>query len=109
MNVRKRREFGQYIVSDPEICHGHLTFKGARMLGKDRETKLYTTLRHSGVRLSLRGTTSDEARSGFGQRWLRCARNDSFLLQQLREFCPVVLTPPREEQGFRRRTQARRD
>lgn len=34
MKARKRREFGQYIVSDPEICHGHLTFKGTRILVK---------------------------------------------------------------------------
>jgi uncharacterized protein (DUF433 family) len=25
-------EFGQYIVSDPEICHGQLTFKGTRIM-----------------------------------------------------------------------------
>jgi uncharacterized protein (DUF433 family) len=35
MKARKRIEFGEYIVSDPEICHGHLTFKGTRMLVKD--------------------------------------------------------------------------
>ena len=35
MAVRKRKEFGQYIVSDPEICGGELTFKGTRILVKD--------------------------------------------------------------------------
>lgn len=25
-------EIGQHIVSDPEVCHGHLTFKGTRIL-----------------------------------------------------------------------------
>ena len=35
MKARKRVEFGEYIVSDPEICHGHLTFKGTRLLVKD--------------------------------------------------------------------------
>ena len=34
MAVRKRKEFGQYIVSDPDICHGQLTFKGARIMVK---------------------------------------------------------------------------
>ena len=34
MRVRKRRELGQYIVADPEICHGQLTFKGTRILVK---------------------------------------------------------------------------
>jgi len=32
MAARKRREFGQYIVADPEICHGQLTFKGTRIM-----------------------------------------------------------------------------
>ncbi|MBI3949783.1 MAG: DUF433 domain-containing protein [Acidobacteria bacterium] len=30
----KRREFGKYIVADPEICHGQLTFKGTRIFVK---------------------------------------------------------------------------
>jgi uncharacterized protein (DUF433 family) len=35
MKARKRIELGQYIVSDPEICGGELTFKGTRMFVKD--------------------------------------------------------------------------
>jgi uncharacterized protein (DUF433 family) len=35
MKVRKRTELGQYIVADPEICHGQLTFKGTRILVSD--------------------------------------------------------------------------
>lgn len=35
MAVRKRRELGEYIVSDPKICGGDLTFKGTRILVKD--------------------------------------------------------------------------
>lgn len=31
MRTRKRKELGQYIVADPEICHGQLTFKGTRI------------------------------------------------------------------------------
>jgi len=34
MKTRKRRELGQYIVADPEICHGQLTFKGTRIMVK---------------------------------------------------------------------------
>jgi uncharacterized protein (DUF433 family) len=34
MRTRKRKELGQYIVADPEICHGHLTFKGTRIMVK---------------------------------------------------------------------------
>ncbi len=28
----KRVEVGRYLVSDPEVCHGQLTFKGTRVL-----------------------------------------------------------------------------
>jgi uncharacterized protein (DUF433 family) len=35
MKVRKRTEFGQHIVADPEICHGQLTFKGTHLLVSD--------------------------------------------------------------------------
>lgn len=35
MRSRKRQELGQYVVVDPEICHGQLTFKGTRMFVKD--------------------------------------------------------------------------
>lgn len=28
----ERREVGQYLAADPEICHGKLTFKGTRVL-----------------------------------------------------------------------------
>ena len=34
MKVRKRQELGQYIVANPEICHGQLTFKGTRIMVK---------------------------------------------------------------------------
>ena len=35
MATRRRKEFGDYIVSDPEICGGDLTFKGTRVLVQD--------------------------------------------------------------------------
>ncbi len=35
MKTRKRIELGQYIVSDPKICGGDLTFKGTRILVRD--------------------------------------------------------------------------
>lgn len=34
MRTRKRKELGQYIVADPEICHGQLTFTGTRIMVK---------------------------------------------------------------------------
>lgn len=35
MRTCKRKELGQYIVADPEICGGQLTFKGTRIVVKD--------------------------------------------------------------------------
>ena len=35
MKARKRKELGRYIVADPEICGGQLTFKGTRIFVKD--------------------------------------------------------------------------
>lgn len=35
MPTRKRQERGQYIVADPQICHGQLTFKRTRILVSD--------------------------------------------------------------------------
>ena len=31
----RRREYGQYLVADPNICHGKLTFKGTRIFVED--------------------------------------------------------------------------
>jgi uncharacterized protein (DUF433 family) len=31
----KRTELGQYIVADPSICHGTLTFRGTRLFVSD--------------------------------------------------------------------------
>jgi uncharacterized protein (DUF433 family) len=35
MAARKRKEYGQYIVADPQVYGGHLTFKGTRIPVKD--------------------------------------------------------------------------
>ena len=35
MAARKRKEYGEYIVSDSKICGGDLIFKGTRVLVKD--------------------------------------------------------------------------
>lgn len=34
MKASKRVELGEYIVADPEICHGQLTFIGTRIMVK---------------------------------------------------------------------------
>jgi len=35
MAALKRKQYGEYIVSDSKICGGDLTFKGTRLLVKD--------------------------------------------------------------------------
>lgn len=35
MNKRTLVEYGEYIISDPEICGGELIFKGTRIFVKD--------------------------------------------------------------------------
>ncbi|MGH9839331.1 MAG: DUF433 domain-containing protein [Blastocatellia bacterium] len=35
MKAGNRKEYGQYIVSDPEICGGRMTFKGTRIFVQD--------------------------------------------------------------------------
>lgn len=35
MRKRQRKELGRYIVADPEICHGQLTYKDTRILVAD--------------------------------------------------------------------------
>ena len=35
MSEPARRELGQYIVADPKICHGQLTFRGTRVFVAD--------------------------------------------------------------------------
>ena len=34
VKARKSKELGQYIVVDPDICHGQPTFKGTRIMVK---------------------------------------------------------------------------
>src|SRR5580658_3923674 len=31
----KRKDFGKYVIANPQICHGKLTFKGTRILVAD--------------------------------------------------------------------------
>jgi uncharacterized protein (DUF433 family) len=51
--VAKRIEIGQYLVVDPKICHGQLTFKGTRVMVED----ILEALR--------RGESWDEIRRGW--------------------------------------------
>ena len=35
MSTHRRKEFGHYIIADPDICHGRLTYKDTRILVAD--------------------------------------------------------------------------
>jgi len=65
--MMKRIEFGEYVISDPAVCHGKLTFKGTRVLvepvlamfinGKNIDeivTKSYPTITRESVQEALR-------------------------------------------------------
>ena len=51
--TRKRIEIGKYLVSDPNICHGQLTFKGTRVMVR------------SVLEAFRRGESWDEIRQGW--------------------------------------------
>jgi uncharacterized protein (DUF433 family) len=61
MKARKRIEFGQYIVSDPEICGGEWTFKGTRLFVKDALDMLAKGYNWERINYAFDGRVSQEA------------------------------------------------
>jgi uncharacterized protein (DUF433 family) len=61
MKTRRRKEFGQYIVADPEICGGQLTFKGTRIFVKDVLTMLAKGYDWDRLSVEFDGRLSHEA------------------------------------------------
>ncbi len=61
MKARKRIEFGQYIVSDPEICGGEWTFKGTRLFVKDALDMLAKGYNWEQINYAFDGRVSQEA------------------------------------------------
>ncbi|MGH9836265.1 MAG: DUF433 domain-containing protein [Blastocatellia bacterium] len=61
MKTRKRVELGQYIVSDPKICGGDLTFKGTRILVRDVLYFVAKGMDWNGISAEYDGRLSREA------------------------------------------------
>jgi uncharacterized protein (DUF433 family) len=61
MKARKRIEFGEYIVSDPEICGGEWTFKGTRLFVKDALDMLAKGYNWERINYAFDGRVSQEA------------------------------------------------
>jgi uncharacterized protein (DUF433 family) len=57
----KRKLFGKYIVADPKICHGKLTFLGTRILVKDVLDLVATGMPWSRIIKECHGGITEEA------------------------------------------------
>jgi uncharacterized protein (DUF433 family) len=57
----KRRKIGKYIVADPAICHGQLTFRGTRILVADVLEQVSYGMVWESIALEWRNRVSREA------------------------------------------------
>lgn len=56
-----RKLFGRYIVADPEICHGKLTFRGTRVFVADVLEQVAMGMAWDSIVEEWRGSVSKEA------------------------------------------------
>jgi uncharacterized protein (DUF433 family) len=59
--AKKRKVYGQYIVADPEICHGQLTFIGTRIFVADVLAQAARGMNWNTIVKAWRGRVSREA------------------------------------------------
>ena len=59
--VIERVEYGEYIVSDPEVCHGKLTFKGTRLFVEDVLHMISKNMDWDEIVRQLHGSITKEA------------------------------------------------
>ena len=55
------RTFGRYIVADPNVCHGKLTFRGTRILVEDVLDQVAAGLSWETIVEEWRGSISESA------------------------------------------------
>ncbi len=60
-NKKKARLLGRYIVADPKICHGQLTFVGTRILVSDVLEMVASGMSWSLIEKEWRGHVTKEA------------------------------------------------
>ena len=58
---KKRKVYGQYIVADPEICHGQLTFIGTRIFVMDVLAQAARGMSWNMISKAWHGSVSREA------------------------------------------------
>ena len=56
-----RKLFGRYIVADPEICHGKLTFRGTRVFVTDVLEQVAMGMAWDSIIQEWRGSVTKEA------------------------------------------------
>ena len=59
--ARKRELFGKYMVADPKICHGKLTFLGTRIFVKDILEMVASGMPWSKIVWECHGSITEEA------------------------------------------------
>ncbi len=57
----KETALGQYVVSDPKVCHGQLTFRGTRILVADVFEQVVTGMSWEAIIEDWRGALTKEA------------------------------------------------
>ena len=55
------KTFGRYIVADPDVCHGKLTFRGARILVEDVLDQVAAGLSWEAILQEWHGSISTQA------------------------------------------------
>jgi uncharacterized protein (DUF433 family) len=58
---RTMKTYGRYIVADPEVCHGKLTFRGTRILVQDVLDQVAAGLAWETIIEEWRGSVSEPA------------------------------------------------
>src|SRR5438105_7806790 len=61
MPRRAAKEFGEYIVADPNICHGQLTFRGTRIFVEDVLDQVARGMDWNAITREWRGSVSRAA------------------------------------------------
>ena len=61
IKAKKKTALGRYIVADPKICHGKLTFRGTRIFVADVLEQVARGLDWESITDSWGGTVSKEA------------------------------------------------
>ena len=68
------RAYGRYIVADPEICHGQLTFRGTRVFVADVLEQVALGMSWDDIQRQWRGSVSSVSKEAIAEA-VRLARD----------------------------------